>query len=87
MEIQVHYDNLADRKVKVAEREAQGLRMLYDNFDKDWKSGDEPHGTMTFTDVMPPTIIPEPVRDLASEIDFLKSRVKKLEVKSAELVI
>ena len=82
MEIQVHYDNLAERKVKVAEKEALGLRMLHDNFDKDWKSGDEPHGIMTFTDVMPPPPPePEPVRDFGAEIDDLKIRVEKLEKK------
>jgi len=78
MEIQVHYDNLADRKIKVAGKEAQGLRMLHDDFDPNWKSGDEPHGTMTFTDVMPPPL-PEPVRDFGAEIDNLKTRIEKLE--------
>ena len=81
MEVQVHYDNLEDRKLKVAEQEAKGLRMLYDNFDKDWKSGDEPHGIMTFTDVMLPEPEPEPVRDFGAEIDDLKIRVEKLEKK------
>ena len=79
MEVKVHYDNLADRQTKVTEYEAQGLRMLYDNFDPNWKSGNEPYGTMTFTDE-PILVAPiEPVRDLAAEIDSLKARVKKLE--------
>ena len=34
-----------------------------------------------------PIVEPEPIRDLASEIDSLKSRIEKLEVKSAELGI
>ncbi len=45
-----HYDNMEERKLKVDEAEALGYRMIYDNFDPDWKEGDEPHGTMCFTD-------------------------------------
>lgn len=73
MEIQVHYDDKADRLEQVAECEAQGLRMLRDHFDPGfdrakmygyfttklgeqgavqvWVPGEEPSGTMTFTDV------------------------------------
>ncbi|GAH47540.1 unnamed protein product, partial [marine sediment metagenome] len=29
-------------------------------FDEDWKRGDEPHGTLTFTDEQPP-VEPEPL--------------------------
>jgi len=54
MEVTEQYANLTERKAKIILREGQGLRMLHDNFDTDWKPGDEPHGTMTFTDVMPP---------------------------------
>ena len=77
MEVKVHYDNLADRQTKVTEYEAQGLRMLYDNFDPNWKSGNEPYGTMTFTDVILPTS--PPPRDFETEIDSLKARIEKLE--------
>ena len=61
MEIKVTYDGLEDRQEKVAKREAKGLRMLHDDFDPDWKLGDEPHGTLTFTDESPPAppIIPD----------------------------
>jgi len=60
MEYYYPYKNLVERKVKVTEAEAQGLRMLHDDFDSDWKPGDEPHGTMTFTDVIPPVAQTEP---------------------------
>ena len=82
MEIEVKYTGLEDRQGKIKEQEAKGLRMLFDNFDPDWKFGDEPYGTMTFTDqpspVFPP---PEPVRDYGAEIDNLKARIEKLEMK------
>ena len=55
MEVTEKYANLLERQAKITLREAQKFRMLYDNFDPDWKPGDEPHGTMIFTDV------PEPV--------------------------
>lgn len=80
MEVTEKYINLNERQVKIVFRESQGLRMLHDNFDPDWESGDEPHGTMTFTDVIPPS--PPPVRDLAKEIDDLKIKVAALEVKA-----
>jgi len=50
MEVQVKYNNLAERAAKIKEYEAQKLRMLHDDFDSTWQPGDEPHGTMTFTD-------------------------------------
>ena len=80
MEVKEKYTNLEERAEKITFREAQGLRMLHDDFDPDWKTGEEPHGTMTFTDVMPPITPLEPVRDLAAEIDALKARVEKLEM-------
>ena len=79
MEVQVKYSNLKERSNKVKEYEAQNLRMLHDDFDSTWKPGDEPHGTVTFTDIMPPT--PVPVRDLVAEIDDLKARIEKLEMR------
>ncbi len=54
MEYEYHYDNLVDRQVKVAEAEGLGYRMISDTFDPDWEKGDEPHGTMVFTDEQPP---------------------------------
>jgi hypothetical protein len=81
MEIQVEYSGLEDRQVKVKEQEAKGLRMLFDNFDADWKRGDEPHGTMTFTDVMPPVAPVEPSRDLAAEVDQIKKDIADIKLK------
>ena len=60
MEISVTYTDLKDRDIKGKEQEAKGLRMLHDNFDVDWQSGDEPHGTMIITDVVIPPTIPTP---------------------------
>ena len=82
MEVTEKYKDLAERKVKIALREGQGLRMLTDNFDPDWKSGDEPHGTMTFTDKR--SSEPEPmklVRDIFAEVTALEQRITKLEQK------
>ena len=79
MEVTEKYKDLAERKVKIDLRESQGLRMLTDNFDPDWKSGEEPYGTMTFTDEPMPVASIEPVRDLAAEIDALKARIERLE--------
>uniref|UniRef100_A0A6M3IWS5 Uncharacterized protein n=1 Tax=viral metagenome TaxID=1070528 RepID=A0A6M3IWS5_9ZZZZ len=80
MEISVKYIDLKDRQVRVTEQEAKGLRMTHDNFSPDWKSGEEPRGEMTFTDeILPSPKPPEPVRDLAAEIDKLKSDVLLLQ--------
>jgi len=77
MEVKVHYSNLAERALLIEQYEAQKkprdfdiagvardtkLRMLHDDFDADWKPGDEPHGTMTFSDELPPVEPVEPVR-------------------------
>ena len=79
-EVKEHYDNLANRQIKIAQNESKGLRMLHDDFDDpNWKHGDPIIGTMTFTDEQPITIEPEPSRDLAAEIDDLKARIGKLE--------
>ena len=79
MEVTRHYDNMIERNQLVDEFEAQGLRMLHDNFDKDWKRGDEPHGTLIFTDEPAPQApIPEPVRDLGAEINILREEINTL---------
>ncbi len=77
MEYIYHYTNLADREEKVAEAEALGYRMLHDDFDPEWKAGQEPFGTLIFTDEPEPSG-PPPHRDLAKEIDELKAKVKAL---------
>ena len=80
MEVKVKYSGLEERQAKVTENEAMGLRMLHDSFDNpNWKHGDPIIGTMTFTNVIPPVVIPEPVRDLAAEIDVLKAKIIELE--------
>ena len=77
MNYEIKYSNLKDRQARVAIEEAKGLVMLQDNFDPDWKRGDEPHGTMIFTDDPgpAPAVIPPP-RDLGKELDDLKAILK-----------
>jgi len=79
MEVKDKYSGLVERQAKISLREGQGLRMLHDDFESDWKRGDEPHGTLTFSDE-PTAAFPKP-RDLAAEIDNLKTRVAGLEGK------
>jgi len=80
-EFQFKYKDIEDRKAKILEAESQGLRMLHDDFDPDWKPGDEPHGTMTFTDEPAPVVTSEPARDLAAEVDQIKADVKAIKTK------
>ncbi len=54
------YTGLVERQVKVKEAEAQGQVMLHDNFDPAWKPGDEPFGTLIFTDEPPEPPPPPP---------------------------
>ncbi len=77
MEIEIKYGSLKERKLKIAENEAKGLRMLHDNFDPDWKRGDEPHGVMIFTDEPAPVAPVETPRDPLAEIDELKAELKE----------
>lgn len=79
-----HYDNLAERDTKIALLEGQGLRMLHDDFDAGWKHGKEPRGTMTFTDVIPPSPIIIPPRNLAAEIDEIKTIQGEIKAKLKE---
>lgn len=59
MEYTEHYDNLEHRELICKDYASRGLRNIHDTFDPDWEKGDEPHGMLTFTDVMPP-VEPEP---------------------------
>lgn len=59
MEYTEHYDNMEQRNSLCDVAESNGFRMLHDDFDEDWQPGDEPHGTLTFTDV-PPEQSPSP---------------------------
>ena len=76
-EVKQHYNDMVERQTWVKVWEDQKYRMLTDNFDDpNWKHGNPIVGTMTFTDVMPPTIMQEPVRDLAAELTELKEWAK-----------
>ena len=85
-EVKVHYGNLAERQTIIAHWEGLGYRMLHDDFDTDWKPGDEPHGTMTFTNepepVMPETAIHfvpgTPGQSSAKRIDHIEEFLKQL---------
>jgi len=83
MEYEYHYDNMEDRQVKVTEAEGLGYRMLSDTFDPDWEKGDEPHGTMVFTDEpSPPPPPPEPPKSThyARVTGFSQTAVRPLSV-------
>ncbi len=54
MEYQFHYGNLAARAAIVAQQEALGRVMTHDDFDPDWQPGEEPHGTLSFVEPVPP---------------------------------
>ncbi|GAH15557.1 unnamed protein product [marine sediment metagenome] len=83
MEYQEHYDNMKQRNDLCDVATNNGFRMLHDNFDADWKRGDEPYGTMIFTNEPAPQGLP--TRDLAAEIDEIKTEIEKLkEVKNKE---
>lgn len=77
MEYTEHYDNWEQRNALCEVAEGNGFRMLHDTFDSDWQKGDEPHGTLTFTDEPAPQTPPK--RDLRAEVDKLTARVEKLE--------
>ena len=77
MEYQEHYDNMEERNIHCKTAELIRFRMLHDDFDEDWEVGDEPHGTLTFTDEPAPQA--EPVMALATKISELEARVEILE--------
>lgn len=62
MEYTEHYDNMIERNALCSTAEGNSFRMLHDDFDEDWQEGDEPHGTLTFTDV-PAPVEPGPDND------------------------
>ncbi len=55
MEYQHTYSNLEERAEKIAEEEALGHQLLHDDFAPDWEPGEEPRGTLTFSDPIPKT--------------------------------
>lgn len=50
MEYTEHYDDMEQRNNLCDVALSNDFRMLHDDFDEDWQQGDEPHGTLTFTD-------------------------------------
>ncbi|MBA7582183.1 hypothetical protein ES708_24103 [subsurface metagenome] len=60
MEYQEHYEGMTERNLLCGLANGNGYRMLHDDFDEDWKRGDEPHGTLTFTDEIPAQAPKEP---------------------------
>ena len=80
MEYTEHYDNMEQRNALCSVANSKGFRMLHDNFDEDWQRGDEPHGTLIFTDEPAPQAPDEP-----SEIDLIKADVGDLKVRVNEL--
>lgn len=83
MDIEIEYSGKEERLLKVKEQESNGLRMVSDTFDSDWERGEEPRGTMVFTDEPAPItpIEPSVVDLIKAEIDDLKARIEKLEGK------
>jgi len=79
MEYQEHYNNMIERNSQCDIANSKGFRMLHDNFDADWKRGDEPHGTLIFTDEPTKQSIVEPVRDLATRVSELEAKMAVLE--------
>ncbi len=77
------YTDLKDRATKVTEAESKGQVMLRDNFDAAWRPGDEPHGTLIFTDTPPTAPVTPASRDLATEIDQLKAEIQGIKTSLA----
>ncbi len=83
MKTTVQYNGKTDRAQRVAENEALGLRMLHDDFAEGWQRGDDPSGTLTFTDE-PGVEAPEiRVRDLKAEIDELRAEISEMKKNAA----
>jgi len=79
MEYTEHYDNMEQRNSLCDIASSNGFRMLHDNFDADWKRGDEPHGILTFTDEPSPIALTEPVKDLTTRVSELEAKMAVLE--------
>ena len=79
------YQNLTERTQKVDLWENQGYQMLHDDFDASWKAGDEPHGTLTFTDEPGPT--PKPIRNSLAEIDEINAKIADYDGLKARLEV
>lgn len=73
MEYTEHYNNMIERNAFCDTAESNGFRMLYDNFCSDWRTGDEPRGTLTFTDM--PAVQAPPIRDAFADIDAINAKI------------
>lgn len=71
MEYTEHYDNMEQRNSLCSVAASNGFRCIHDTFDEDWQKGDEPHGTLTFTDVMPEPE-PKPERQVFTRLNPLE---------------
>lgn len=82
MEYSEHYDNLKNRHDTCMFYESKGFRMISDIFDPDWEKGDEPHGTMIFTDEHepPPPIEPPKSTHFAKVTGFNPTELRPLSV-------
>jgi len=81
-EFEYLYNGLEHRKAQIAIAEGKGLVMLSDTFSPDWKEGDEPRGTMIFTDTPPISPPPEPPHSPHTStlvsVDVTKARPAKV---------
>lgn len=73
------YTNWIERQALVAQYESQGWRMLHDDFDPDWQPGDEPHGTLTFTDEPSPELPPPLCFEASPPGQAIGKRLKNIE--------
>ena len=79
MEYNEHYKDMIERNTICKDFESRGFHMSTDNFDNPkWKRGDPIVGTMIFTDEIPVSVIPEPVRDPLAEIDKINEKLELL---------
>lgn len=62
MEYTEHYNNMTERNNLCDIAHSNGFRMLHDNFDPDWKRGEEPRGELVFSDVSPTHVQTDPPR-------------------------
>lgn len=80
MTVSVSYSNWVERQSIVATKEAEGLTMLRDDYAPKWKPGQEPRGTLTFTDEpRPSALLPEPPLSFETFTHGLPDKVSRIE--------
>ena len=87
MEYTEHYDNMEQNDSLCAIANKNGFRMLHDDFDPDWQRGDEPHGTLTFTDEPPPQAPPPEPSELELRVAEIESKMIVSEPEAGEVKI